>query len=293
MKLKKKVETCLQCMIVLSCMLWFSTGELLATEDVSVNNISVDGVPCGEWLPSLNLQRVFPAVTGWFDGGSRAVDVVGGTSNSSSGAAKAKGNAYRVDTGTTLEMAEFYLSFTGSQLLQYYVYESSVEFGTYTQIYTASETVTGVGQGWYSSGVINIPLAAGMYYIIAVSWDGTCGYYYDTGDTQATSFGAHVYGYATGSHPLPASFVTSSNDQAIYYQRITTGTGMVTPTPTVSPTMTPTPTVTSIPTDTPTQGPTATPTPLPPVPATGPAGICIMLIIVSAWLGVSVIRRQE
>jgi len=179
--------------------------------------------------------------------GDRAVDTVGGTGNTSSGSLKAKGNSYRVDMDVTLEMAEFYLNYTGDMLLQYYVYESTVEFGTYSQIWTFSETVTGTGAGWYSSGPINVPLGSGKYYIIAVSWDGGCTYYYNTGDSQSTSFGAHVHGYAVGSHPLPASFSSTSNDQAIYYQRITTGTGMATPTPTPAPTMTPEPTATEEP----------------------------------------------
>jgi hypothetical protein len=65
-------------------------------------------------------------------------------------------------------------------------------------------------------------MTAGTYYIIAVSWSGTLTYYYNVGDTQATSFGAHVHGYATGTHPLPASFSSTVNDQAIYHQRLTT-----------------------------------------------------------------------
>lgn len=213
----------------------------------------------GEWLVDGRMESADDVVfsedpvieatgdTRWLNGGDRAVDIVGGMENSSSGSLKAKGNAYRVDMDTTLEMAEFYLNYTGEMLLQYYVYESTVEFGTYNRVWTDSGTVTGTGGDWYSSGPINVDLGAGKYYIIAVSWDGTCTYYYNVGDSQATSFGAHVYGYATGSHPLPASFVTSSNDQAIYYQRITTGTGMPTPTPTVEPTVTPSPTATEEP----------------------------------------------
>lgn len=179
--------------------------------------------------------------------GSREVDVVGGTNASNSGNGLAKGNAYRVDTSVTLLMAEFYLNFSNSQTLQFYVYESPVEFGTYTQIFTVSETVAGTGEGWYSSGPIGIELVSGMYYVMAVSWSGSCQYYYNTGDSQPTSFGAEVYGYATGTHPLPASFDTSSNDQAIYFQRLTTSTGGVTPTP--EPTDTPSPSAT--PTDEP------------------------------------------
>ena len=47
-------------------------------------------------------------------------------------------------------------------------------------------------------------------------------YYYGTGESQVVSFGEHVHGYATGTHPLPASFSSTSNDQAIYHQRLTT-----------------------------------------------------------------------
>jgi len=173
-----------------------------------------------------------PQAVGWDAGGGRTVDVVGDTSNSSSGTGLAKANAYRVDTEVMLETMEFYLNFTGEMLVQYYVYESTVEFGTYAQIWTFSETVNGTGMDWYSSGTVDVLLEAGNYYIIAVSWDGNCGYFYDTGDTQSTSFGAQVHGYAMGNHPLPTSFSSTVNDHAIYYQRLTTGTGFPTPTPT-------------------------------------------------------------
>ncbi|MBN1297847.1 dockerin type I repeat-containing protein [bacterium] len=178
--------------------------------------------------------------------GDRVSDVVGGMEHPASGTAKAKGNAYRIDTAVTLDTAEFYLDFSDTQTLQYYVYESTVEFGTYNQIFTFSESVSGIGANWYSSGPIGIDLQAGMHYIVAVSWSGTTAYYYNSGDSQATSFGAHVHGYAVGIHPLPASFSSTSNDQAIYYQRITTNTGSATPTP--------------VPTPTPPSSPTATPT---------------------------------
>jgi len=236
---------------------------------------------------------VKPSTVSPYDRAGRAVDTVGGMASSSSGIALAKGNAYRVDTATTLEMMEFYLDFTGAQLLQYYLYESAVEFGTYTQIWMHSETVTGTGQTWYSSGPVNIPLVAGMYYIIAVSWDGTCGYWYNIGDSQSTSFGAHVHAYPGGTHPLPGTISSTVNDQAIYYQRLTTGTGMATPTPTETPTVTPTITPTSLPTDTPTQGPTATPTALPPLPSTGPSGAALMLFAVSVLIAIGAVRKRS
>jgi len=170
-----------------------------------------------------NIELVdLPGMTITGEGG-RPIDIVGDTSNSGSGAGRAKGNAYRVDTSVVLNEAEFWLNFTSTQTLTYYVFNSPVEFGTYTEVYRASETVTGFGAGWYSSGPLCIPLDAGQYYIIAVSWNGSLTYYYGTGDSQATSFGAHVHGYATGYDPLPTSFQSTVNDQAIYHQQLTTG----------------------------------------------------------------------
>jgi hypothetical protein len=152
----------------------------------------------------------------------RTIDVVGDTSNNSSGEGRAKGNAYRVDVTTRLDEVEFWLNFSDTQTLIYYVFESPVEFGTYTEIYRDTEVVSGSGAAWYSSGTVNVPLIGGHYYIIAVSWDGYMVYYYGVGDSQATSFGAHVHGYAVGFNPLPSSFESTSNDQAIYHQRLMT-----------------------------------------------------------------------
>jgi hypothetical protein len=168
------------------------------------------------------LKPVDHAANTFLGSDGRIVDVVGGTSNSGSGDGRAKGNAYRVDVDTRLDEAEFWLNFTGTQTLAYYVFESPVEFGTYTEIYRDTEYVTGTGAAWYSTGPVDVSLDAGRYYIIAVSWDGYMVYYYNVGDSQATSFGEHVHGYATGLHPLPSSFSSTANDQAIYYQRLMT-----------------------------------------------------------------------
>jgi hypothetical protein len=150
------------------------------------------------------------------------VDVVGGTDNTASGFGLAKGNSYEVTTSAALNEAEFWLNFTGSETLNYYVYQCPTEFGLYTMIYSDSETVFGLGPAWYSSGPISVQLTSGQHYIIAVSWSGGMTYYYNVGDSQAVSFGTMTHGYATGSHPLPGSFNSNVNDQAIYYQRLTT-----------------------------------------------------------------------
>lgn len=154
----------------------------------------------------------------------RTEDIVGDTSNSGTASGRAKGNSYQVDIDVLLEEMEFWLNFSTTQTLTYYVFHCPDEFGTYTEVFRESGSVSGTGPGWYSSGPVAIDLSAGSHYIIAVSWDGSLTYYYGTGDSQAVSFGYHTHGYATGYDPLPASFQSMSNDQAIYHQRLSTST---------------------------------------------------------------------
>ncbi len=190
-------------------------GPVLSPAGAVLVEADLDGLPTLMELVNL------PARTMAGEGG-RPVDVVGGTSSSSVGTGRAKGNAYRADISVFLNKAEFWLDFTSMQTLSYYVFVSPVEFGTYTEIHRHSESVTGSGAAWYSTGPIYVPLNAGYYYIIAVSWSGTLRYYFSSGDSQATSFGAHVHGHASGYHPLPTTIQSSANDQAIYYQQLTT-----------------------------------------------------------------------
>jgi hypothetical protein len=188
---------------------------------LAAQELALDGAPYAGAATAAEASAL-DATAGGGDGRSPVIDVVGDTTNTGSGSGRAKGNAYRVDLSTGLVEAEFWLTFSDSQTLAFYVYQSPVEFGTFTEVYTSSTTVAGTGTGWYSSGPINFRMEAGNYYIIAVSWSGAMSYTYATGDSQPVSFGEHVYGYAVGFHPLPATFVTSSNDQAIYHQRLTT-----------------------------------------------------------------------
>jgi len=152
----------------------------------------------------------------------RTLDIVGDASNAATNSGVAKGNSYRVDVGVVLNLAEFWLNFSSTQTLTYYLFSCPTEFGVYTEVWRDSETVTGGGAAWYPSTPINIALSAGTHYIIAVSWNGTMTYYFGVGDEQPVSFGAYVHGYAVGTDPLPSSFTSTSNDQAIYHQRLTT-----------------------------------------------------------------------
>lgn len=200
-----------------ACLSSMLTVIIVLVAGGSVSGATLDGVPAaGEY--GNQPGNFFTAADG------STVDIVGDTSNSSSATGRAKGNSYQVDTGVILEEMEFWLNFTSTQTLTYYVFVCPEEFGTYTEVYRDSETVTGSGAGWYSSGPVSVQMDAGYHYIIAVSWNGTLAYYYGIGDLQEVSFGYHTHGYAAGYDPLPSSFESTSNDQAIYHQRLTTGT---------------------------------------------------------------------
>lgn len=182
---------------------------------------SMQAMDIVDGLPAI-VNSSDPSCTVIHGSDGRTIDIVGGTSFSGSSTGRAKGNSYRIDMNVTLTEAEFWLNFNDSQTLTYYVFVCPDEFGTYDEVYRNSELVSGTGAGWYSSGPVSIDMDAVNHYIIIVSWNGNMTYYYDIGDSLSTSFGAYVHGYALGSDPLPASFESTSNDTAIYYQRLTT-----------------------------------------------------------------------
>jgi hypothetical protein len=210
--------------LVVAVMVVWMAGGAVAQE------LALDGVPfTGNAPPPMVAAERLEQGAAGLSGGeiSPVVDTVGSIGNSSSDTGRAKGNAYRVDLSTGLIQAEFWLDFSDTQTLAFYVYQSTVEFGTYTQVFTSSSTVTGTGDDWYSSGPTYYRLEAGNFYIIAVSWSGTLTYYYGNGESQPVSFGEHVHGYAVGYHPLPGTFDSLSNDFAIYLQRLTTDVDVI------------------------------------------------------------------
>jgi hypothetical protein len=182
-------------LVVGGVVLWMTAG-------LAAQELTLDGTP---FYGTVSAAEPSARTGGFGPDSARApvIDVVGDTSNTGSGTGRAKGNAYRVDLSTGLVEAEFWLTFSDSQTLAFYVYQSPVELGTYTQVYTSSTTVAGTGAGWYSSGPVNYRMEAGNHYIIAVSWSGDMSVAYGTADSQVVSFGEHVHGYATGAHFAP------------------------------------------------------------------------------------------
>jgi hypothetical protein len=155
--------------------------------------------------------------------GGQTVDIVGDMSLNATDSSVAKANVYRIDTAATLRQQEMRLNFSGAMTLTFSVHRSAAEFGVYTRVQTNSVATTGTGLGWYSSGPIVVPMDAGAYYMVGVSWPGSSQYFFDSEDQQPVSFGAHVHAHATSLHPLGNSVTSSVNDFAVYNQRLTTG----------------------------------------------------------------------
>jgi hypothetical protein len=172
-------------------------------------------------LPSALLASTLALLLG-ATAAAQTVDVVGTSASRSQRTALAKGNSFRVDTTVVLDSFEMWFDFSGAQTVEFYIYRCPTEGGTYTQLLRTSVPLTGNGPGWYSSGALQFPLICGGHYVLATSWPGTLAYYFGTGNSQPVSFGEHTFAYALGTHPLPASFTTTSNDQAIYHMRLLT-----------------------------------------------------------------------
>jgi hypothetical protein len=143
-------------------------------------------------------------------------EILGTTANAATRSAAAKGNSLRIDQTVVLESFEIYLDFRGAQDLEFSVFRCYAEAGTYAQVARVVVPTNGQGRRWYASGALDLFLLCGSHYILAVSWPGSATYFYDTTETQALSFGEHTFGYAPGTHPLPTSIATSSNDYAVY-----------------------------------------------------------------------------
>lgn len=102
----------------------------------------------------------------------------GGTSQSFSGADRGRGNTYTVSANQTLTNFSMELGVTGNVDLYFYVLESATLSGTYTVLSETIVPTVGVGQDFYDSGTIDVPLSAGMYYGIGVAWQSASVIYY-------------------------------------------------------------------------------------------------------------------
>ena len=150
---------------------------------------------------------------------SSFVDPIGSNANSSSGP-RLRGNLYSVAHDVVLTEIEHFLDISTSGSIVFYVYEGDAAAGPFTLVFQTTLANSGVGQRFYSSGPVSVPLHEGQYYIVGAGWPGNHGYYWGGTHPQATEFGQTVAGFATSWQvPLPSN--PSATSSLVPYQRLT------------------------------------------------------------------------
>jgi subtilisin family serine protease len=163
-------------------------------------------------------------------------EVFGSTQNQYFAGPRSRGNIFACTTPTTLLEHRLYINPSIETQLWFLVYEGESQVGTYNLVSASNVSPAGPGEGWYSSGDINVPLVAGKYYLIFASFEQESNYYNEQGIAPypiPASFGALIgaagYDWAPTSNfpPDPTQSVpdVAFGASVAYYQTIVTGVG--------------------------------------------------------------------
>lgn len=147
------------------------------------------------------------------------------------GSSRDRGNVFYIDSATTLKEIKFYMDFLSSTQMYFFVYEGDNLQGNYIKVGETYISSSGTGEKWYSSGPMEVKLAAGKYYYIGTSWD----YYawFGRGNESipiSTSFGSLRTGISTklaGFPPSESIYQSQSASTSPFYQTIITTKGFL------------------------------------------------------------------
>ncbi len=163
--------------------------------------------------------------------GQQVVESFGATTQAFSGAARDRGNIIRVDSDTQLLEYRQYLDLLAGTLLHFFVYEGDSITGTFARIFEKVVTPGGTGANFYSSGAIRVPLRAGKFYYLGVSWGNTSVVYFRGVEVPPlpAAFGALESGVSGSLAGFPPAEVIVNNFVGFpaYFCEITTGLGML------------------------------------------------------------------
>ncbi|MGE5692592.1 MAG: choice-of-anchor D domain-containing protein [Candidatus Zixiibacteriota bacterium] len=155
-----------------------------------------------------------------------------------------RGNLFFCTDSSNLVEHRFYLKTFGPTELWFLVYEGKLGEPPYYYsvahlVSAANASPAGPGQGWYSSGEVNVPLVPENYYLILAQWREPCTRYYQTDISPfpvPTSFGflKGPVGFS-GWQPLldfppyttiPVNWLSPLNAGAVaFYQTLVNGAG--------------------------------------------------------------------
>lgn len=151
--------------------------------------------------------------------GPTSIDTIGGTDLDYERIKQCCYNGYICNTDTVLSEIEFYLDIPTSTEIGFFVYECSTATGSdYTRKYYKIIDESGTGEGWYSSGQIEVNLVAGKYYQIGAGCLGTFTAR-DGAGNKYTAFGEAFGIHGTVYFNPPTSKILDVNPTSNYYYR--------------------------------------------------------------------------
>ena len=145
---------------------------------------------------------------------------------------RGRGNVFLCTTPKKLIEQRQYLNPTAAASIQFLVYKGAAFAGNYDLVTYNDVSGAGPGEGWYSSGAMDVDLEAGMYYLIYAQWDVNANYYNQQSITPypiPCSFGELVGGVGwdwAPTYAVPPSATQLSvgleGTGVAYYQTIVT-----------------------------------------------------------------------
>ena len=155
---------------------------------------------------------------------AQTTETVGGTNAMVAGSNRGKASLYAVDQTVVLTEFEVFLDVPPNETLTFFAHRHHSRTGTATLAWSLPVTVAGGGGPlWWSTGPIAMPLVAGNYYTLGVSWAGVVTYFYSTASTGApVSFGSWQRAHTTSNPPPTTLVLPAGVDVAQYHQRLTT-----------------------------------------------------------------------
>jgi len=188
-------------------------GEKLATCDADGGHFTATSTDCAASNQVCTLSAACATV---------AQDTVADNTTSASLSSYLVGNVYRVDRARTLTKIEQYLSVSGTSVFTWVVYESSSYTGTFSKVFEVATSDTSTGS-FLSSGALNVPLAAGKFYLLGVVVQGSFTRYSNSSGLRPfVSFGQVWNSAQISASTPPASPTVSSVSSVRVNQRIST-----------------------------------------------------------------------
>ncbi len=167
--------------------------------------------------------------------GYQGEEIFGSTANAFSGTNRDRGNIISVNKNTTLLEYKQYLDIPTSTELYLFVYEGDSVVGNFTKIFEVRFANSGTGEGFYSTGSINLPLKNGKDYYLGASWGNVDVTYFRGDETTPipASFGALETGIPSTTAGFPPAPTANNTFEGFspYFCAINTGAGFLTVSP--------------------------------------------------------------